>query len=249
MEDMKNYIDKRIDEKVAVIERRLKNSFQAMKKDNEFIKEKLALIENNSKEDFEKVSKEILRLDEEDASFKEKTASLDSVVIKNNEILVELAKINQRIDNLTKDFGDATKLFVKDAVSTKQKVEEIKKSMNSKLEEKDVNKLKDEWFNGNLALINEINLAKEQVRDVEKKVISDVKKLNSEVKEKEEKLSKIDNQIVYLKGRVKSNGNNEVKEKKSIFSRIKLKKKVSEEKEVKEEKKSIFSKIVDGLSD
>jgi hypothetical protein len=41
MEQVKKYLDERIDQKFNLIEDKLRNSFQAMKKDNEFIKDKI----------------------------------------------------------------------------------------------------------------------------------------------------------------------------------------------------------------
>lgn len=41
MEQVRKYLDERIDEKINLIEDKLRNSFQAIKKDNEFIKDKI----------------------------------------------------------------------------------------------------------------------------------------------------------------------------------------------------------------
>jgi hypothetical protein len=218
MESVKEDIDKRIKEKFLSIDNKLKNSFQEIKKENISFKQKLFRLEENFNTEIKKINNEE----------------------KSNEVLVENAKLNQKIESLTKELTEATNLFNKENILIKQDIEYANKSLKNKLEEKELKNLKAEWFKGNITLINELNLTKEQIRELDKKSSFEFKSLKIEAKENKEKIKKLENQIVYLKGKIKSK-----EKKKGFFNKlIDISGKEEEKKE-----KSFFEKVVDKLAD
>jgi DNA repair exonuclease SbcCD ATPase subunit len=149
---MKENIHKQIENKFFLIEKRLKNSFQAIKKDNDSIKGKIQILEDSCKEldikqDFEA---EITELKKGLSENKEKTNSLESKISK-------------------KDIKEQVKKEIFPIFETKLKSFAKKEKIDSEL-----NKLRDSFEE--LKKANEKNLI-----ELDRKNREEIKKLKKQI--------------------------------------------------------------------
>lgn len=271
MEDMKDYVNEQIEKKFLIIDKKLKNSFQEMKKDNDLIKEKLSVVEaypekiNENKVELVTVSQKISELSIR-LSKAEESNSKDKETLKVRVEEIE-KKISQRLESEVKR---AKEEMSKNGLENSRKIEEFEgkikdlsnelrkdifRELDKEVDEKflrfskkadevksNLNSIK-KSFSGQIALALEKNSELgEKTSDLEDLYKKCIKKIDSEIEEKDKKLEELNNQIVYLKGKIKA----KTPEPKKETQKEGAKEKIEED---KLKKKSFISKLIDGLAD
>lgn len=184
-----------------IIDSKLKNSFDSVRKDNEKLKRQISELSKKNKELLEeKISFISSKLEEVKKERPKKESE------KENELSVEILKINQRIDEIKKDFSDSNEVFLKDALSTKKEIAKIKKEVGKKI--------KDDPFEKNLVLLNDFEKLKEEFNEFKKSFEKEIeKKISKHLTEDLEKEVKL---------KIEEKFDLEEKFKKEVFSQIEL---------------------------
>jgi DNA repair exonuclease SbcCD ATPase subunit len=229
--NMKENIHQQIENKFSLIERRLKNSFQAIKKDNNSIKEKIQVLEDFYKKlDFNKELEKIKQSLEKDILENKEQTNLLKLKISKKDIKEEIKK------EIFPIFENKLKVFVK-----KEKIDSELNNLRDSFEEK---------INNEDVLIKKIQDNFEELKKENEKNLIELDRKNKE------EIKKLKKQISYLKGRTKN-----FPEKKGFFSSVvdglADEKKVSQtivvdaSKKGKPivKKKSLLNKLVDSLAD
>jgi myosin heavy subunit len=264
MEHLNEGINNRIEEKFNLIENKLRNSFQAIKQDNDFIKKKIQELNilfetgNTSKvlTDFNKLRAET-NLDFADLK-KTLTSNIESLK-KNIKEEVKTSLRKEVYSEFEKKIDKKFEKFEKTSKNTKDDFSFHKKDIQKQVDcmGKRVNDFQDS-LNRNLEdkkteTVNQVKTQNSSLkRDVSnwKRYFSE--RIDSDLKARDEKITKLEHQIAYLKGRIKSNSEQEYTIEVTKEDKNKVKNKKSEDKNLTEKRnrlREMFANVVNSLAD
>lgn len=272
MVNVQEHIDQRIEGRFEIIENKLRNSFQAIKQDNDFIKKKIQELNtifegSNSKKvlnEFDKFRGDItIDFNDIKKTLTTDVSALRKEINKKNikeDVKTTLRKevyseFEKRIDKKFEKFENCSKDIKSDFTFHKKDIQKQVDCMGER-----VNDFQDS-INKNVELAASTTV--KEVKTQNSSLKSDVSKwkkyfserIDEDLKARDEKITKLERQIAYLKGRINSNSEQEfvvevTKEKevkKSANVKVDQKKNAILEKRTK--LREMFANIVNSLAD
>lgn len=226
MVNIQEHIDQRIEGRFEIIENKLRNSFQAIKQDNDFIKKKIqelnTIFENsNSKKvmtDFDKLKSDTtLDFNDLKKTITSNVENLRKEINKKNikedvkstlrkevysEFEKRIDKKFEKFENCSKDIKNDFSFHKKDIQKQVdcmgERVNDFQDSINKNVEEKAQTTVK-EVKTQNSSLKSDVSKWKRYFSE----------RIDEDLKARDEKITKLERQIAYLKGRINSNSDQE----------------------------------------
>lgn len=226
MVNIQEHIDQRIEGRFEIIENKLRNSFQAIKQDNDFIKKKIqelnTIFENsNSKKvmtDFDKLKSDTtLDFNDLKKTITSNVENLRKEINKKNikedvkstlrkevysEFEKRIDKKFEKFENCSKDIKNDFSFHKKDIQKQVdcmgERVNDFQDSINRNVEEKAQTTVK-EVKTQNSSLKSDVSKWKRYFSE----------RIDEDLKARDEKITKLERQIAYLKGRINANSDQE----------------------------------------
>lgn len=258
MEPVREYLERRVNEKFNMIEDKLRNSFREIRRDNEIIKDKISALDNNIKNSsYGRLLRELDRVKSEMS--KNHREILDKInkeigELRNNEVKKNTENIKSIDKELRKDDlkGTIRKDLQKEIDEKLKKdvgnLKEIEKNMK-----KDISTYKENISSSMTTIVNERDA---RMKEIEKELATLSKELKKEISEISKK------GIIYIKDSANGKKNDTIKEPPRSLKKEakKTEKKIEKEdnkksgknnKKVKklDKQENFFERIINSLAD